>query len=138
MEGTMDIDREKLRALASAPNGTLKSICAGLGISDPTLYLEFKKDPSLRKLYDDAREAASLAGWSKAPKHTNHKPRRKYKKRTSGKASPGAAPPRNGHAKQGLDPDLIKQLVAEFHFIDAWGEVSDHFDELRGKVLALA
>lgn len=84
----MDIDREKLRELASDPSGSLKTICAGLGISDPTLYGEFKKDPSLRKIYDDAREAAAMS----TGKEPRNKPRKKQGKKSPKRESTNTPP----------------------------------------------
>jgi hypothetical protein len=54
----MQIDKDKLKALAEDPNNDLKAICAGLGISDPTLYQHMGRDPELKEMFKAARARA--------------------------------------------------------------------------------
>lgn len=124
----MTIDKELLRELASDPNNGVKEIVAGLGMSDPTFYQHLSHDPDLKQIYDDARAAAREAK-GQQPKSAKAKGRKK--RATSN------TPPRNGGAKAS-HKDLFNKLRLEFDHIDVYGSTSEHFDELREQVAALA
>jgi hypothetical protein len=123
----MTIDRDKLKELASDPKQNADSISKALGLGKVhNLYYELQKDPALKTLYHDARVEAKNA----SPAKTDKPPRKQSAKKSR-------TPPRNGHANGRPSEELLKKIAAEFSFIDAWGEVSEHFSELRDQLTAL-
>lgn len=128
---SMTIDPERLRELASDPNNDMEAICTKLGMSNPTFYGNLKKDPELKRIYKEGRAAAGRSNGSSG----SPKPKKK-----SSKKAKSTTPPRNAHtkpAKATMTEELLKQVACEFQWIDAWGEVSERFDELRAAVSAL-
>src|SRR3954469_13666646 len=127
----MTIDPQRLEDLAMDLSTTVASICGVLGISEPTFYKALKDDPTLRKRYDAARaEARRVRDADRPPSQRATPPKKKTRK-------PSASAKSNGRATPAFDQQFIKQLNVEFAHIDAWGEVSEHFDELRERVAAL-
>jgi len=129
MPETKPIDRDELRRLASEPGSTLKSVCAALGVHYSTLYTKLKTDAELKEIWEEARLAEKEARGGQPSVRTSRKGGKK-------KSSNSSAPPRNGNAK--AHKDLFAKLALEFDHITLYGEVSEHFDELRDAVVAAA
>lgn len=56
---TADIDRGKLKALASDSNESSESISEKLGLGKAhNLHYHLKKEPELKRIYDESRESA--------------------------------------------------------------------------------
>jgi hypothetical protein len=119
------IDKERLKELASDPEQTSESIRAALGVSD--LYYEFKKDPALKTIFEEARTAARAAGGRL----------RGRKQTTKASAKKRSTPPRNGNAKGGVSNELLRKLILEFSHVDVYGRPSEHFNEIREELGAV-
>lgn len=125
---THDIDRDKLRQLAADGTNTTADISEKLGLGGPhNLHYHLNKDADLKRIFEEGREAAGKLRARPGEKSS-------AKKKSSKKS---AAPPRNGNAKGGVSNDLLRKLILEFNHIDVYGEVSEHFDEIRQEMGAL-
>lgn len=123
------IDKDRLLELAAQPNSTLESISDELGVHYTTIYHRFKNDPELKAEYDAVRA-------SRPKEKRTTKERASKRARKNGK---GSTPPRNGNASSKLDTKtFFRKLALEFQHIDLYGAVSEHFDDLRSELTAVA
>lgn len=121
-----EVDRQRLRELASDPNNNAEAISQGLGLGQPAnLYYQFQKDPTLKTIYEEgrreAREQVASNGNSaraKAPRKPR-KPSTPPRKERSSKSESAAA------------PALLKRVWLEFEHIAVYDQVSERFHELR-------
>ena len=82
----MEIDRERLKQLASDPTRDAVSISKELGLGKVhNLYYQFEKHPELKTIYHDARVQAQGSG--RKPR-ASKKGARAPQKRASGSAPP--------------------------------------------------
>ncbi|HKO43376.1 MAG TPA: hypothetical protein VJU84_08800 [Pyrinomonadaceae bacterium] len=127
------IDKDRLRELARNPSNGVKEIVAGLGMSDPTFYQQLDRHPELKKIYQEARDEVRAARNGGSGDGTTDRPtsKRRYSKRaTKAKRASRDTPPARDIPKQN-HKDLFRKLRLEFDHIETYGEVSEHFSELR-------
>jgi hypothetical protein len=137
----MEIDKHKLRELASDPSKRTLDVLKALGFNNYASFsYNLDKDPELRRIFDEGRAGASGGATpAKMPAETVHKRRPRQARRSAPPPRKSRATKQRRTAKNGngrVSSELIRKIAHEFEHIALYEQISDHFPEVAKELKA--